>query len=433
MGGLAIVLVGLSSGVQAQQMGAGGAGTIPGMQFGGAADPSMVPLRDGFQVIPSLSVGQRYDSNVFFARKSPGLQREDFVTTAVPQLRGAYVGDSIAVNAVAGATGEYYAKHTDLNYVGANAGLALNLSKLLDRWWQGATLTAADTYIYSPQAPMFAAGNLAGDPATPHVTGFQVGRATVSRNVVRTDLALPLNQMLNLTGSYANGFLRYGSSDVVQAGALLNNQFQTYTAGLALKASPQDILSVNSVNNEIEFTSQAGGSFTTRGGTLGWEHLFSPMVSLRAHAGATLLQRELGGAPSTSTVAPVGDVALFWKDRATALTLLYSLGVAPSLQFEAQALRTHVVSLTLTQETALPNLLAMATVNYGRGDQYGASSGADVSYVSVMGSGGVVYKFTPQTFLGMNYSYTNVENNFGGRTVAFDRHVAQLTLTQAFY
>ena len=82
---------------------------------------------------------------------------------------------------------------------------------------------------------------------------------------------------------------------------------------------------------------------------------------------------------------------------------------------------------------ALPNLLAVATANYGRGDQYGASSGADVSYVSVMGSGGVVYKFTPQTFLGVNYTYTNVENNFGGNSVAFDRHVGQVTLTQAFY
>jgi hypothetical protein len=409
-----------------------GAGAIPEVPFGGAADPSMVPLRDGFQVIPSLSVGQRYDSNVFFTSKSRVRDREDFVSTAVPQIRGAYVGDSFAVNAVAGATGEYYAKNTDLNYVGANTGLALSLNKLVDRWWQGATLTVADTYIYSPQAPVFLIGNLNGDNANPYATGFQVGRASVSRNILRTDFSLPLNQVVSMTGSYSTGFVDFGNSNVQQA-ALLDSKYQTYTAGLSMRASPQDILSVNGVNNEIEYTSQAGGSFTMRGGTVGWEHLFTPSLSSRIHAGATVLQRELGGTPPTSTTAPIGDVGLFWKDRTTTLAVIYTLGVAPSMQFQAQAMRTHVVSFAVTQETPLPDLLAVANVNYGRGDQYGGSSGADVSYVSVMGSGGLVYKLTPHTFLGVNYSYMNIDNNFGGNTVAFDRHVAQLSLTQAFY
>jgi hypothetical protein len=98
------VLFGLGSGVQAQQMEAGstaglGAGTIPGTPFGGAIDPSMVQMREGFQVIPSISIGQRYDSNVFFVSKRPGLDREDFVSTAVPQVRGYYVGESFTVNA----------------------------------------------------------------------------------------------------------------------------------------------------------------------------------------------------------------------------------------------------------------------------------------------------------------------------------------------
>ncbi len=140
-----------------------GAGTIPGTPFGGAIDPSMVQVREGFQVIPSLSVGQRYDSNVYFVPKRPGLDREDFVSTAVPQVRGYYVGNWFDLNASAAAIGEYYAKNPTLNYVGANTGLVLNLSKLLDRWWQGATLTASDTYVYSPQAPTFLIGQSVRD------------------------------------------------------------------------------------------------------------------------------------------------------------------------------------------------------------------------------------------------------------------------------
>lgn len=170
-----------------------------------------------------------------------------------------------------------------------------------------------------------------------------------------------------------------------------------------------------------------------RGGTVGWEHTFSPFLSLRSHVGVTALQREVGGAPMTSVVAPVGDLALLWRDRTTALALVYGVGVAPSVQFQAQALRTQVVSVTLTQQTPIPELLAVANLNYGRGDQYGDSSGAAVSYVSVMGTGGVVYKFSPETFLGVHYSYSNFDNKFGDNTFALDRHVVQMSLTRAFY
>ena len=437
VGGLVALLVGFGSGAQAQQMGAGasgiGAGTIPGTPFGGAIDPSMVQVREGFQVIPSISVGQRYDSNVFFVPKRQGLDREDVVTTAVPQVRGYYVGNWFDVNATAGAIGEYYAKHPTLNYVGANTGLVLNLSKLLDRWWQGATMTASDTYVYSPQAPAFVVGNLAGSSATPFASGFQVGRVNVNRNVLRTDLAVPLTQTISLLGSYATGFIRYGTSEVQQAGVLINSTYQSYTGGLSLKASPQDLLTVHAVNTDYNFSAQAAGSFTTRGVTVGWEHTLTPFVTLQAQAGATVLQRDLVGTSTASLVAPIGHLALLWKDRTTALTLAYDLGVSPSFQFQAQALRTHVVSVTLTQQTAIPELLAVANVNYGRGDQFGSSSGAGLSYATVMGTGGVVYKFSPETFLGLHYSYANVDNQFNGNTFAFDRQVVQLSLTQAFY
>jgi hypothetical protein len=89
---------------------------------------------------------------VFFVPKRQGLDREDVVSTAVPQVRGYYVGNWFDVHATVATIGEYYAKYPTLNYVCANTGLVLNLSKLLDRWWQGATLTASDTYVYSPQA-----------------------------------------------------------------------------------------------------------------------------------------------------------------------------------------------------------------------------------------------------------------------------------------
>ena len=46
-------------------------------------------------IIPSLTVSERYDSNIYFAPKStlsPGIQAEDFITMVVPQMTIAHAG-----------------------------------------------------------------------------------------------------------------------------------------------------------------------------------------------------------------------------------------------------------------------------------------------------------------------------------------------------
>ena len=59
-------------------------------QFGGScrasAPPSRVPGTGFFEVVPSICVAERYDSNVFFRPATPGLQRDDFVTTVNPRF-----------------------------------------------------------------------------------------------------------------------------------------------------------------------------------------------------------------------------------------------------------------------------------------------------------------------------------------------------------
>ena len=37
----------------------GGMSSIPGTAFGGATDPSMIQLKEGFHVIPSIMVGEK--------------------------------------------------------------------------------------------------------------------------------------------------------------------------------------------------------------------------------------------------------------------------------------------------------------------------------------------------------------------------------------
>jgi len=412
----------------------GGVGQIPGTAFGGATEPGTgLQVTEGFRVIPSILVGQRYDSNVLFTpngRSTPGLSKEDWVTTTIPQVRGVYGGSLGTVEAMASAVGEYYAKNPDLSYVGTRVGGLLDVSRLADRVWEGAHVRASNTYSYTPQPPAFLTGDLSGEGANPYARGYQLGRVNTQTNMLSVNLTAPLTQVLNLTGGYTNGFIKFGNSEAQQPGQLLDTDYQTYTTGLALDLSRQDTVSVNFLGADYSYSSR--GSFNTRGGTFGWSRRFTPNVTLNSTAGALVVDPSLNtGASSATTVAPVGNLALLWNDQTTTLTAAYNIGVSPSFQFESATLRSQVVSLNLVQQTAIPQLLGVAGVNYGHGEQIGAGSGG-FSYDAWGGTGGLTYRLTPQTYLGTTYSYSHNNQSFGGQEFTIERHMVQVSLAQAF-
>ena len=423
----------------------GGMGGGMGASFGGAADPSNVQMRGGLQIIPSIAVAERYDSNVFFRAKAPGLQdRSDYVTSAMPQIRGLYDGSEMKVNATVGANAEYYVKNTNFNYVGANASLLLDLSPMLARLWEGMSFRVTDRFIYTPQPPSFLVGNQEGDTSNLFLRGQQVGRVSITTNTVGATVSAPLTQTLSLTGGYSYGFLRFGTSEVQQAGALLNSTNQTFTVGISKQLSVQDSVSLNYFDSEVRY--DQNGSFSSRGGRVGWTHLFSPNVMLTSLAGATVLEGQSSGSggqgaqgQSTglsnvpTTVTPQGNVVLAWKDDTTALTMAYALALSPSYQFQAQPLLTNTVLFSVVQQTPVQQLVAVASANYGRGDEIGSKSVNGVSFTSYAATGGILYKFTPQTFLNFTYQYGNFDNQFGATSNSFDRHVVSISLAQAFY
>jgi hypothetical protein len=257
-------------------------------------------------------------------------------------------------------------------------------------------------------------------------------------------MSAPLTQTLSLTGGYTNGFMTFGTSDVQQSGALLNSTYQTFTVGMSKALSPQDSVTLSYADSEYRY--DQAGAFSTRGGFINWEHLFSPNMTLNSSAGAMVLQRSSSGSGSQgsqgqssgfsslpTTVVPRANVALIWKDNTTSLSLAYGLGISPSYQFQAQPLLTNTVMFSVTQVTPIPELMGVASFTYGRGDEIGSSSVNSVSYTSYAAAGGVLYKFTPQTFLNLMYLYANYDNQFGATSNSFDRHVVSISLAQAFY
>lgn len=73
------------------------------------------------------------------ASTSSAAKLDDYVATAIPQMRGLYVGSWVMVNAMARAVGEYYARNTEHNYMGVSNGGGVDLSKLTSRLWEGTT------------------------------------------------------------------------------------------------------------------------------------------------------------------------------------------------------------------------------------------------------------------------------------------------------
>jgi len=432
--------IGLCSVSQAQMGGMGGGMgggmlTIPGTEFGGVADPSSIRVVEGLHVIPSVQVSERYDSNVFFAPKSllQGLTSEDFVTTVVPQVRGLYTDHEhlVKLNAVVGAVGSYYVNNAGLSYVGANAGAVLDMSDLVSQWRPGAKWTVSDTFFYTPQPPAFLVGGQSGELANPLVAGFQAYRTNTSSNSVNTVLELPLNRTVNLSGTYTNSFIHYGASEVSGTPTLINQDLHAYTAGLLKNVSLYDTVRVDFIGNE--FGQGARGAFSARGGALGWTHRFTPTMRLNATGGAQLLSGESNGVPISSTIAPTGSLAIHWDDHTTSITLSYRSGIIPSFQSQGGTLLNHLVLCNITRKTPIRDLVGLLGANYSVANEYGSNSGAALSWTTVGGTAGLRYRVTQKLFLTIIYSYLNVDNVVGGTRFAYDRHVAQLGLAQAFY
>lgn len=413
----------------------GGMPNVPGTEYGGAADPSSIQTMSGLRVIPSIQVSERYDSNVFFAPKSQlqGLTPSDVITTVMPQVRGLYVDHKklVKVNATVGAVGSYFANNTGLSYVGANAGVGLDISDLLSQWRPGARWTVSDTYFYTPQPPAFLTGGESGEAASPLVAGFQATRTKTSSNSFNTMFQFPLNTTVNLSGSYTNSFIHYGTSQVPQAPTLISQNVHAYTAGLLLQVSLHDAVRVDFTGSEFDQGSQ--GAFSTRGGALSWAHRFSPTVSFNAAGGVRELSGQSNGVRFASTIAPFGSLAILWKDPTTSIALAYQSGITPSFVFRSAAMLSHSVSFSMTQNTPIRDVVGLLGANYGVADEYGSNSGGALSWTTVGGTGGVLYRATQKMFLTLVYSYQNVDNVFGGTHFAYDKHAVQLNLTQAFY
>ena len=333
-----------------EQFGGGGGGLGVGLPGQGGAGPL------GTQFIPMLRISERYDSNVFFVPKTPGLKLEDYVTMVSPQL---FVRDSRSfafTTLNVGTVGEYYAINSGLSYIGFNGAVASNLTPLVQRYFPGATLRISNAYTYTPNPPGFLNGNqnysgtISNEiidelPVSDQfVRSFQAFRVNTKANTFNVTGSFPISPVIGMQGSYSYATVDFGKNFAPsqQSSRITFNTFDTHTisVGPTARVSPRDTVvatyNYSQTKGQVVFESHAG--------TLGWVRSLAQNWVSRIYGGAALLQQE----DSPSQTVFNGGASIFWVKGRSNSGLAYNAGIYPSYINNGGALLSNNVTLSTT-------------------------------------------------------------------------------------
>ena len=239
-------------------------------QFGGSCRASAPPSRasgtGSFEVIPSLCVAERYDSNVFFRPATPGLQRDDFVTTVNPRIRVNHSGEYASGVLNLGGFSETYARNSNLDYLGTRDSLFLNLDNSIKRLFPHASLRIMDTFSYTQLPPALVnpiAGrsptdpNIIVDPNIPNsdevfAQGLQFERRYNLMNTGTVMTSYATTDLTSLNASYSYSILRFKGAPTTQGLSLLDATTQTGALWGTARLSDLDTVNVRYSQSQTE-------------------------------------------------------------------------------------------------------------------------------------------------------------------------------------
>ena len=407
-------------------------------QYGGncraSASPSRVPGTGFFEVVPSICVAERYDSNVFFRPPTPGLQRDDFVTNVTTVFRVSFNGKYASVVLDAGGFGETYIRNPGLNYLGTNDRLSLNLDNTIKRWLPNASLRVTDTFSYTPLPPGFVnpvAGTSPGAPGNiqdVYAQGIMGFRTNNLRNIGTVLASYATTPLTSLNASYSYGILRFGSSTST-AGVdpnlspaptnLFNSTIQTGTVGGTARVSELDTLNVNYSHVQSEFTrSSISSFFKTDSATIGWSRTLTPNIRAEIGGGGILI--------SPGLITYAANAAMTMNFQNSSATISYVRSAFPSMVNSGQPLIGDRFSLSAIQKIDQKWQLTQ-TANY----MHSTGTGG-LDFNTYFASAGLNYWMTSIWSTSLSYDYTKYNSQFGSTTNDFDRHVIMFSVNASW-
>ncbi len=388
---------------------------------------------------PSISVSERYDSNVFFGALGPEQIQEDFVTTISPQVMVTNKNSYFDAVVGGGLTSEVYVNNPGLNYVGFNASLSAVFDRAVQQVVKGASLSITEAFRYTPQLPAFFAPTDSGNALPPElVRGFQAARANSFSITHGATAGYQFDAATTWTATYSHSTLRFGTvfSQPGSGGNFFTTTYQTVQSGLSHRLTARDTIGLTYMYSLTDFGSGNTGvsSFDSHTVKATYNRVLNPYFTVSLGGGAVFLPPLDPNDPtSKSTVTHAIDASLAYRYQFTSASLGYSRSVIPSVGVGSAALLNDNITASLSQGFG-PKWTAALNGNYGTATSNPAgvysftsySYGGTVSYafrrdkaMSIVGSG----TFTRQEFI-------QAFNNAG---FSFDRNLAMLNLTAAWY
>ncbi len=388
-------------------------------------------------IIPSLTVSERYDSNIFSTPKSllaPGSKPEDFITTVTPQINIAYQGSRISGSLFGAGLVTKYLHNPSRDFTGWNVGGQLDLTNAANQMSQRITsLSVRGTYISTPSTTGFGAagGGLgAGFGSTSGgvlETGQVTNRASSQRYTLGVGGGYQLTGVTTLSADYNYSQVSFGEQGAQSGGVnipLFSTTGHQGSTTIATQISARDTVGATATMShfiqEDSSGSRGSGSFTTITETLNWSRLwtqqldtslsgggilrlpvgsaipgqssksqFVPTVvaamtyssfaeGLRA-AGSSLRMSPFNGLPSLAgSLNPGGIVA----PGAYSVSMSYRFSLLPAFAFGAGPLKVHLVGMNAVGGIT-SNLSGLVGINYSHGIQSAPTSTFDTVGVTV--------------------------------------------------
>lgn len=377
--------------------------------------------------VPSLCVSERYDSNVFFIQKTPGLNRADFVTDVNPQLRVSRDGEYIGAILDLGGFYETYARNSDLNFFGTADSLYLNFDKSIKRLFPNASLTVSDNVRYTPTPPGFSNAVPGTNPAAPvniqnvYAQGILSYRTNNISNTAAVSAGYKITPLTTLSAAYSYSFIRFGSSPLNSV-QLFNSTTQTGTLTATTEVTALDALFVNYSRVQFSFSPHTTSaptttSFGSNTAVLGWKRTITPYLTGSVGGGLIVLD------PNTTTYAVNASLVLNTPNNTA--TLGYVRSAFPSFVAVGVPVIADIVSLSAVQKLALNWELD----EYGGYSHSSGTSGeTTVGYDSFSAGMDLYYWITKNWSAALSFDYTNFNQTFGQTTNQFDRYAVTFSL-----
>lgn len=444
-------------------------------------------------IVPVVTLSERYDSNVFNSPKIAGVNREDWVSTVIPQLNVMHRGSAAQTILQLTGIGERYVNNSGLSYFGGGANLAMNLNRLVQEYNPRLSLTLSNGTFYTPQAPAFSPPNPDLDPNV-FARGIQIVRVNTFTNASSATATYRLMPTTSLRVSYTYNVIRFGSSFVnIGNAGLINTNTQSINAGPQFQLTERDTMSINYLYQRSDFVGgQLPGfpsKFETHGGTVGWMRGWNRELRTNLFIGATqvdegaaVVASGVGSGTQTSTgtlIVYTGGASLIYTDLAPQATgtgtaglgggglvggfgggfsmpgsgamgmtggaskimvLNYSTGVFPSFYSGGVPLINHLVSGSIFKRIG-SSWATTVGGDYAKSESLSKqASAADLQFQSYGGYASISLFLTPTMFASISGDYHKFEGQglalsgaLAGGTTAFDRYTGMISLTKLWY